>query len=89
MIGQKVFQEKFFYNFSLGRKVPQDHILLRLDQVVDLSFVRCLTAPYYSHTGHPSIDTAVLFKMMLLGYLYGMTSERKLAEECSLNLAFM
>ena len=89
MMGQKVFQEKFFYNFSLSQKVPEDHILPKLDRVVDLSFVRSLTAPYYSHTGNPSIDPLVLFKMMLLGYLYGITSERKLAEECSLNLAFM
>jgi len=89
MMGQKVFQEKFFYDFRLSQKVPEDHILRRLDQVVDLSFVRGLTAPYYSHTGHPSIDPVVLFKMTLLGYLYGITSERKLAEECGLNLAFM
>lgn len=89
MMGQKVFQEKFFYNFSLSQKVPEDHILRRLNQVVDLLFVRGLTAHYYSHTGQPSIDPVVLFKMMLLGYLYGITSERKLAEECSLNLAFM
>ena len=45
--------------------------------------------PYYSHTGAPSVDPAVIFKMSLLGYLYGITSERKLAEECRLNLAFM
>lgn len=89
MMGQKVFQEKFFYNFSLSQRVPEDHILRRLSEVVDLSFVRTVTAPFYSHTGQPSIDPVVLFKMMLLGYLYGITSERKLAEECRLNLAFM
>lgn len=89
MMGQKVFQEKFFYNFSLSQRVPEDHILRKLCEVVDLSFVRGLTAPYYSYTGHPSVDPVVLFKMMLLGYLYGITSERRLAEECSLNLAFM
>lgn len=69
--------------------MPEDHILRRLSEVVDLSFVRKLTAPFYSHTGQPSIDPVVLFKMMLLRYLYGITSERKLAEECRLNLAFM
>ena len=89
MMGQKVFQEKFFYDFSLSRRIPGDHILRRLSEVVDLSFVRRLTAQFYSHTGQPSVDPVVLFKMMLLGYLYGITSERKLAEECSLNLAFM
>ncbi|MFQ5816200.1 MAG: IS1182 family transposase [Candidatus Hydrothermarchaeaceae archaeon] len=89
MMGQKVFQEKYFYNFSLSRRIPEGHILRRLSKVVDLSFVRKLTASFYSHTGQPSIDPVVLFKMMLLGYLYGITSERKLAEECNLNLAFM
>ncbi|HOV43001.1 MAG TPA: transposase [Syntrophothermus lipocalidus] len=44
---------------------------------------------YYSHTGSPSVDPVVIFKMALLGYLYGIISERKLAEECRLNLAFM
>lgn len=89
MMGQKVFQEKFFYDFSLSRRIPEDHILRRLNEVVNFSFVRRLTAQFYSHTGQPSVDPVVLFKMMLLGYLYGITSERKLAEECSLNLAFM
>lgn len=45
--------------------------------------------PFYSHTGAPSVDPVVIFKMALLGYIYGITSERKLAEECRLDLAFM
>lgn len=89
MMGQKIFQEKFFYDFSLSRRIPEDHILRRLAEVADLFFVRKLTAQFYSHTGQLSIDPVVLFTMMLLGYLYGITSERRLAEECSLNLAFM
>jgi transposase len=67
---------------------PPDHLLRRLEAVVDLAFVRELCAGYYSRTGQPSIDPVVLFKMMLLGYLYGITSERRLAEECALHLAF-
>lgn len=89
MMGQKVFQEKFFYDISLSKRIPEDHILRRINEFVDLSFIRLLTASFYSHTGQPSVDPVVLFKMMLLGYLYGITSERKLAEECSLNMAFM
>jgi transposase len=50
--------------------------------------LRLVCAGYYSRTGQPSIDPVVLFKMMLLGYLYGITSERRLAEECALHLAF-
>jgi transposase len=68
--------------------VPPNHLLRRLEAVVDLAFVRELCAGYYSRTGQPSIDPIVLFKMMLLGYLYGITSERRLAEECALHLAF-
>lgn len=88
-MGTKVYQEKMFHNFSLSERVPQDHLLRRVDQVVNLSFVRKLVKPYYRHTGQPSIDPLVLFKMMLIGYFYGITSERRLAEDISLNMAFM
>ena len=88
MMGQKHFTPRLFHTLSLEAMVPDDHLLRRLEGVVDLCFVRQLCAPYYSHTGQPSIDPVVLFKMMLLGYLYGITSERRLAEECSLHLAF-
>jgi transposase len=55
---------------------------------VDFSFVRRLTARFYSHTGQPSVDPVVLFRMALLGYLYGVTSERRLVQEIDLNLAY-
>lgn len=89
MMGRKDYQEKLFYGFSLTQRVPEGHLVRQLDRVIDLSFVRPLVAKYYSHTGQPSVDPVVLFKTMLLGYLYGITSERRLAEECSLNMAFM
>jgi len=60
----------------------------RLETVLDLGFIRRFCAPFYSHTGQPSVDPVVIFKMLVLGYLYGITSERRLAEECSLHLAF-
>jgi transposase len=84
-VGTKAYQEKMFYNFSLSERVPQDHFLRKVAKVVDLDFVRKLVKPYYSYTGQPSIDPMVLFKMMLIGYFYGITSERRLAEEVSLN----
>lgn len=89
MMGQKGYEEKLFYGFSLTQRVPEGHLARQLDRVIDLSFVRPLVGKYYSHTGQPSVDPVVLFKTMLLGYLYGITSERRLAEECSLNMAFM
>jgi hypothetical protein len=115
-VGTKVYQEKMFYNFSLNKRVPEDHFLRKVAKVVDLSFVwfdklpstllrdsersrtvttlskvegRKLVKPYYSYTGQPSIDPLVLFKMMLIGYFYEITSERRLAEDISLNMAFM
>ena len=89
MMGIKVYQEKMFYNFSLSERVSQDHFLRKVVKVLDLSFVRKLMKPYYSYTGQPSIDPLVKFLMMLIGYFYGITSERRLAEEISLNMAFM
>jgi transposase len=89
MMGTKAYQEKMFYNFSLSERVSQDHFLRKVAKVVDLSFVRKLVKRYYSYTGQPSIDPIVLFKMMLIGYFYGITSERRLAEEVSLNMAYM
>jgi transposase len=88
MMGRKRFEAKLFHSLSLAKLVPEDHLLRRLDETLDLSFVREDCGAYYSHTGQPSVDPVVIFKMMLLGYLYGISSERRLAEECSLHLAF-
>jgi transposase len=67
-VGIKSYQEKMFYNFSLSKRVPEDHFLRKVAKVVDLSFVRKLVKPYCSYTGQPSIDPIVLFKMTLIGY---------------------
>lgn len=55
MMGQKVFQEKFFYDFNSSKRIPDDHILRRLSDAVEIAFVRRLTAPFYSHTGQPPL----------------------------------
>jgi len=89
MMGLKRMQTKWFYSFSLDERVPQDHLLRLVDQAIDFSFVRDLVRDTYSHAGAPSVDPVVVFKMALLGYLYGITSERRLAEEIRLNLAYM
>ena len=89
MLGQKLFTPKVVHEVNLEERVPEDHLLRRVAEVVDFSFVRRLTVRFYSHTGQPGIDPVVLFKMALLGYLYGITSERRLAEELRLHLAFM
>jgi transposase len=85
---QHRFETKWYYNLSLDRLVPEDHLLRLIERAVDFSFIRPLCRPFYSHTGRPSVDPVVLFKMLLIGYLYGITSERRLARELSLNLAY-
>ena len=89
MLGRKRFEPKLFYQVSLEERVPEDHLLRRVAAAVDFGFVRRLTARLYSHTGQPGVDPVVLFKMALIGWLYGVTSERRLADECRLNLAWM
>src|SRR6266545_6057662 len=89
MMGRKAFTPKVLYRFSLEERVPPDHLLRRVAQAVDFAFVRRLTERFYSHTGQPSVDPVVLLRMALLGYLYGIASERRLAAEIRLNLAYM
>jgi len=89
MMGIKSFQEKMFYNFRLSERIPEDHFLRKVGQIIDIGFVRTLVSDKYSHTGQPSIDPEVLFKMMLIGYFYGITSERRLAEDISMNMGYM
>jgi transposase len=88
MMGQQDFGTKLYYQFSLDQLVPQDHLLRRIAEAVDFSFVRPLCRPFYSHTGQPSVDPVVIFKMLLLGYLYGITSERRLAEDVRLHMGY-
>ena len=89
MMARKTISRKLFYQFSLEERVPKDHFLRLVNQAIDFRFVYDLAAPFYSHTGTPSIDPVVIFKMALISYLYNITSERKLAEEVRLNLAFL
>jgi transposase len=68
--------------------VPQDHLLRVIDKHLDLSFIREKARPYYSEKGRPAIDPVLLFKMMLIGYLYGIRSERRLEQEIICNTAY-
>lgn len=88
MMGRNAPESKLFNEFSLDSRVLEGHLLRRIEGAVDLGSVRHLTEPFYSHTGQPSVDPVVMFKMALLGYLCGLLSERRLAEEVELNLAY-
>lgn len=68
--------------------IPKDHLLRKIDEMIDFSFIYDKVEHLYSHTGRPSIDPVKLFKMTLIGYLYGIPSERRLEEEVRLNLAY-
>jgi transposase len=81
-------QGRLFYEFDLETMVPQDHLLRKIDAVLDLSRLRAELEPHYSHTGRPSIDPELLIRMLLVGYCYGIRSERRLCEDIRLNLAY-
>lgn len=88
MQGEKKFEPRLFYGINLVDFLGPDHFLVKLDKLVSLEWVRERTRQYYSHTGKPSVDPVVLIKMLLVGYIYDIRSERRLIEEVRLNLAY-
>src|SRR6195256_4314106 len=89
MMGERrVGQDALFYEFSLERHVPKQHLLRAIDRFVDLDGVRAHLAPFYSEVGRPSIDPELLIRMLIVGYCSGIRSERRLCEEVHLNLAY-
>ena len=81
-------QGALFYEFSIEDHVPQDHILRGIDRFVELSDIRRHLAPFYSSTGRPSVDPELMIRMLLVGYVMGIRSERRLCDEVHLNLAY-
>src|ERR1700754_4004414 len=89
MMGERTMaQEALFYEFSLERHVPADHLLRAIDRFVDLSGLREQLRPFYSDTGRPSVDPELIIRMLLVGYCMGIRSERRLCEDAHLNLAY-
>ena len=81
-------QVQFLYAFDLDKVVPPDHLVRQIDRVLDLSWVHKELAPYYSHTGRPSIDPVLMIRMLLVGYVFALRSERRLCSEVQVNLAY-
>jgi len=81
-------QDQLFYSFKLEARVPPDHLLRGIDRFLDLSELRRHLGSFYSHTGRPSIDPELMIRMLLIGYCFGIRSERRLCEEVHLNLAY-
>ncbi len=89
MVGPKQeAQAALFYEFSLDDHIPMDHLFRSMNRFVDLSSIRAHLADLYSHTGRPSVDPELPILMLLIGYCFGIRSERRLCEEVHLNLAY-
>lgn len=89
MMGDRlVVQESLFYQFRLDDHVPADHMLRAIDRFVDLDGLRRHLASFYSTLGRPSIDPELMIRMLIVGYCFGIRSERRLCEEVHLNLAY-
>jgi len=88
MMGHHVRSEALFYYFRLEDQVPENHLLRLIDKHISFEFVREQLRDRYSEAGRPSIDPELLLRMLLIGYLYGITSERKLVEELRMHLAW-
>ena len=89
MQGRKRYEQRLFTMVNLEEMIRKDHLLARIDRVIDLDFIYGLTSKLYcSDNGRPSIDPVLFFRIQLIGYLYGIESDRKLCEEIHLNLAY-
>src|ERR1700688_4830875 len=85
---RQVEQAALFYEFSFERHVPADHLLRSIDRFVELGELRRELAAFYSTMGRPSIDPELMIRMLIVGYCFGIRSERRLCEEAHLNLAY-
>jgi transposase len=88
MMGHHARSEALFYYFRLEDQVPENHLLRLIDKHISFEFVRQQLKDSYSETGRPSIDPELLLRILLIGYLYGITSERRLVEELRMHLAW-
>src|SRR5947208_8448909 len=88
MMGQHDRSEALFYYFRLEDQVPENHLLRLIEKHISLEFVRERLKDSYSENGRPSIDPELLLRILLIGYLYGISSERKLVEELRMQLAW-
>jgi transposase len=89
MMGRRIAgQGQLFYAFALDDVVPADHLVRKIDAVLDLGWVHVELAPFYAQTGRPSIDPELMLRMLILGYVFAIRSERKICAEVQVNLAY-
>lgn len=87
MMGQQSGQLSMMI-LDLSELIPNNHLLRKISQVISFDFIYEILEPYYPSNGRPSIDPVSMFKMLLVGYLYGIKSERRLVQEIQLNIAY-
>jgi len=87
MLGRKSGQLQMVM-IDMESFVPEKHLLREINRHIDFEFIYDATAPYYSKIGRPSVDPVCMMKMLLVGYLYGVKSERRLVEEVTLNIGY-
>jgi len=81
-------QGQLFYSFCLDEAVPDDHLMRQIAGVLDLSWVHCELAPYYAKLGRPSIDPVLMIRMLIIGYVFAIRSERALCRDVQVNFAY-
>jgi transposase len=79
---------RLFYSFCLDDAVPGDHRVREIAAVLDLSWVHVELRPFYSRMGRPSVDPALMIRMLIIGYVFAIRSERALCREVQVNLAY-
>src|ERR1700674_2027802 len=85
---QKNDQGQLFYSFCLDEVVPDDHLVREIAAVLDLSWVHAELAPFYPKIGRPSIDPVLMIRLLIIGYVFGIRSERLLCREVKVNMAY-
>jgi len=81
-------QGQLFYEFRLDEAVPDAHLVRKVGALLDLSWVYPELAPYYSEIGRPSIDPVLMIRMLIIGYVFAIRSERQICREVQVNLAY-
>jgi transposase len=88
MMGRLRHEQKLFYSFCLEEVVPEDHLVRKVAAVLDLSWVHAELEPHYCQTGRPSIDPELMIRMLIIGYVFALRSERLLCREVKVNMAY-
>ncbi len=88
MMGVQEVQARLFYDFDVEAHVPADHMLREIHQFLDVATVRQQLKQFYGHLGRPSTSPELVVRMLVIGYVMGIRSERRLCDEVHLNLAY-